>query len=363
MKILVDAHVFDDGSQGTTSYLRNLYNALVGYPDIEISLCAKNIDNLKSIFPDKKFNFITLKSKSKIKRLFVEFPNIIKEGKYDFAHFQYITPFIKKCLYINTIHDILFLDFPDYFDLFYRITKGFLFKLSAKKSDVIFADSEYSKNCIAEKFSIPKDSIYVLRNSFKLSEAADIDVKKKHGLRNFIHYVARFEPRKNHIGLLEVYLNNDLQKDYDLVFIGRKKDKIEMLYYEKFMRIIPQEKIKNIHIFENIGEDELTAFYRQSSCFVYPSLAEGFGIPPIEAGVNCCKVLCSNQTAMADFDFFKYTFNPNNENELLPKLLEALDDKEYPFEDIKNEIVRRYDKTEIANQYCNRIKQMVKNCE
>jgi len=353
MKILVDAHIFDNGLQGTTSYIKNLYNTLVDFPNIQITLCANDINNLKNIFTDKKFEFIALKSKSKIWRLFYEFPKIIQNGKFDFAHFQYIVPFRKKCLYINTIHDILFLDFPNYFDLFYRITKGFLFKLSAKKSDMILTVSQFSKNSIAETFSISKDKIYVLPNAVQVSKMPNIDVKEKYGIRNFIHYIARFEPRKNQIGLLKAYLNGDLSNNYDLVFIGRIKDKIEKKYYEEFAKLIPFNKKKNIHLFENLNEKELVAFYKQSSCFVYPSFAEGFGIPPIEAGVNCCKVLCSNQTAMADFDFFKYTFNPNNENELQQKILEVLEDDEYPFEEIKNIIIKKYSLYDIANHFYN----------
>jgi len=352
MKILIDAHVFDNGLQGTTSYIKNLYNTLVDFPNIQITLCANDINNLKNIFTNEKYEFIALKSKSKIWRLFYEIPKIIQNGKFDFAHFQYIVPMRKKCLYINTIHDILFLDFPNYFDLFYRISKRFLFKLSAKKSDIIFTVSQFSKNRIADFFSIPKDNIHISPNTVHISNASSIDVKKKYGIRNFIHYVARFEPRKNQIGLLKAYLNSNLHNNYDLVFIGRMKDKIEKKYYEKFVKMIPAGK-KNIHIFENFNEEELVAFYKQSSCFVYPSFAEGFGIPPIEAGVNCCKVLCSNQTAMADFDFFKYTFNPNNENELQQKILEVLKDDEYPFEEIRNVIIKRYSLNDIANRFYN----------
>jgi glycosyltransferase involved in cell wall biosynthesis len=356
MKILVDAHVFDSGSQGTTSYIKNLYNALVDFPNIQITLCANNVKNLKNIFTNEKFEFIDLKVKSKIWRLFYEFPKIIERGKFDFAHFQYVVPVRKKCLYINTIHDILFLNFPNYFDLFYRITKGFLFKLSAKKSDIIFTVSQFSKNCIVETFSISKDKVYVLPNTVQISKISSMDVKEKYGIRNFIHYVARFEPRKNQIGLLKAYLNSDLSNNYDIVFIGRKKDKIEKKYYEEFVKLIPTNKKKNIHLFEDLCFEELTAFYRQSSCFVYPSFAEGFGIPPIEAGVNCCKVLSSNQTAMADFSFFKYTFNPNNESDLQLRLLEILNDKEYPFEEIKNIIIEKYNTKNIAEQFCNVVK-------
>ncbi|MCZ8285417.1 MAG: hypothetical protein O9353_08155 [Bacteroidia bacterium] len=115
IKIFVDAHVFDSSYQGTTTYLAGLYKALVNDERFDITLGAHDIEHLKTIFTDPRFKFIALYSSSKYKRLFFEIPKLIKEKQFDFAHFQYITPLFKKCRYINTVHDLLFLDYPAYF--------------------------------------------------------------------------------------------------------------------------------------------------------------------------------------------------------------------------------------------------------
>ena len=68
--------------------------------------------------------------------------------------------------------------------------------------------------------------------------------------------------------------------------------------------------------FEKVNDLDLKNFLNAAEFFVYPSKAEGFGIPPLEAGALCTPVVCSNTTAMADFDFFNpYFFDPNNYEE------------------------------------------------
>ena len=113
MKILVDAHIFDHSYQGTSTYIAGLYNAMVKISGVEITLCAHDIKNLKDHFKDPNFKFIPLTSTSKWKRLSEEIPAITKQNKYDFAHFQYITPLFKHSKFITTTHDILFMDFPE----------------------------------------------------------------------------------------------------------------------------------------------------------------------------------------------------------------------------------------------------------
>src|ERR1043165_2921821 len=109
IKLFVDAHVFDGVYQGTTTYIKGLYSSLVKDENFEITLAANDLNNLKKHFPDNRFRYVPLTSKSKLKRLGFDIPAIIAKGRFDFAHFQYICPPIKKCRYINTIHDLLFL--------------------------------------------------------------------------------------------------------------------------------------------------------------------------------------------------------------------------------------------------------------
>lgn len=352
MKIFVDAHKFDHSLQGTSTYIKGIYNSLVKFDDVEITLCAENIDNLKLHFQDTRFNFLKLNASSKYKRLAIEYPRLLSQGGFDFAHFQYIVPPIKMCKYINTIHDLLFLDFKEYFPWSYRFTNGSLFKVSARYSDILLTVSQYSKEAIASHYGTSLDKIYITNNAVNSPQNDYVAVKDKYQLRKYILFVSRFEPRKNHLMLLKAYLEDRLyESDIDLVFIGSKKESIEIQAYQELINNIPLNLKHHVKFYEGVPEKELNSFYHHASCFVFPSLAEGFGIPPLEAAINGTKVLCSNSTAMADFDFFKYQFNPLSLEDLKSKLLAILNDNEYPYEDIKFKIQSKYNWDSIANEY------------
>jgi glycosyltransferase involved in cell wall biosynthesis len=361
IRILVDAHVFDGKYQGTTTYIKGLYNALVQHEDIEITLAAKNIENLKNHFQDSRFNFIALNSKSSTIRLLLEFPELIKKNKYDFAHFQYIVPpFQKNCKYITTIHDLLFLDFPRYFPFNYRLKNKLLFHYSALNSDIVCTVSRYSLDALVKHFKLKAESIVLTPNAVEKSflenqNVTAINIKEKYSLRKFLLYVSRIEPRKNHELLLKAYLDLQLYENFDLVLIGKND-----LFYKEYtdlFKTLPPAVGNSIKHLENITPYELKEFYKAAELFIYPSFAEGFGIPPLEAALLGCKVICSNESAMKDFTFFgESLFSPHNIEELKTKILNCLKDQDYPFEKIKKEITEKYDWKSAANNLSNKLK-------
>ena len=95
----------------------------------------------------------------------------------DYAHFQYVIPPIKKCKYIVTIHDVLFLDFPQYFPFLYRLKNNLLFKYSAKKSDIVLTVSQYSKERIEMHFNI--NDVKIIPNAVDLTYFETIQEKCK----------------------------------------------------------------------------------------------------------------------------------------------------------------------------------------
>jgi glycosyltransferase involved in cell wall biosynthesis len=301
-----------------------------------------NIDHLREHFGSNTFKFVKLKSRSKIWRLAVELPTIIYKGKYDYAHFQYVVPFIKKCKYINTIHDLLFLEFKQFFPWYYRMINGTLFKTSSLLTDILLTVSNYSKQEIAKKFNIDPSQILVTPNGINVG-VYDQATSSKAIDNKYILYVSRFEPRKNHKSLLDAYLNLRLyEQGYDLVFVGSKKAMIELQAFNDLVKSIPPAVSARVRFFEHLSPGEIMHIYQNASCFVFPSLAEGFGIPPLEAANHNCKVLCSNSTAMQDFDFFKYRYDPYDQSQLESQLTMLLNDNFYPYEEIRNEILNRY---------------------
>lgn len=327
MRILVDAHVLDEAYQGTRTYIKGLYCELIKLmPKTSFFFVSYNLENLRSeIGYHPNVQFLQIK-RGKFLRLFFEIPFIIWKYKIDYAHFQYISPPFKNCNHIVTTHDILFKDYKELFPLKYRVLKDFLFRISAIRADVLFTVSQYSRQRISTHYKIPIGRIGLTPNGvshefFTTGAVEDkMKISSRYNLQKFILYVSRIEPRKNHLLLLRAFSELRLwEKNYKLVFIGKKDFSYGDI--DMFLEKCSEECRRSTLLLQNIENSELLIFYKNASLFVYPSLAEGFGIPPIEAISAGTTTLCSNTTAMSDFTFLNSDlFNPYDIHELKAKI-------------------------------------------
>jgi len=332
IKIFVDAHSFDTEFQGAQTFIRELYTQLMAdHPELDIYFGACDLENIQSVFPDLPAANILPYKKRKIGllRFVLDIPALLKKHRFDFAHFQYIIP--KKtagCKYIVTLHDVLFNDYPQDFSFIYRVSRSLLFGRSIKKAHIKTTVSPYSKNRICSYYNIPDNQVHIIQNGVSNTlmqfqnnrQKAEELVKQKFGVDNFILYTSRVEPRKNHLLLLQKYLKLKLyEQGIALVFIGRKSVNVPALI--QLINSLTKEQKSHFHWFQQVAQADLAAFYRACRVFVYPTKAEGFGIPPLEAAICHAPVLCSSTTAMGDFKFFEpYTFDPANDEELGQKL-------------------------------------------
>ena len=311
MKLLIDAHCFDyDTSEGINTYLRGLYGELIKLAsDINFYFAARNVKRVKEIFGEgNSVHYIKLVAKSKVTRLLTEMPQVIKRYGIDAAHFQYTSPLIKKCFTIVTLHDILFKDYPSLFPLSYRINKDMLFKLSAHRADMLLTVSQYSRERISLHYGISQERIYVTPNAvsedfFHIDKTEAKAFAQSKGIERFILYISRIEPRKNQITVLRAYDELKLwQRGYNLVFIGRRT--LPTPDFDAYLQSMGNNAQKYVHIYNQVDYRDLKLWYGAASLFIYPALAEGFGIPPIEAGAAGVPCICNNKTAMSDFTFF-----------------------------------------------------------
>lgn len=320
-RIFIDCHVFDGSFQGTTTYLKGLYLEMIKDRNIQFFFAANNLEKIQAIFGHQEnVHYLQYRSHNKFYRLLIDIPRLIKENRIDFAHFQYIVPPIKNCKYINTIHDILFLDYPNYFPKSYQIKNKWLFKWSAKKSDINLTVSEFSKNEIQQHFGI--QDILITPNAVDPIYYESYDktvckhqVKEKYSLDKYWIYISRWEPRKNHDTLLEVFVKNQSYKEYSLVFIGDKS--IENAAYNEYYLTLSDEIKSKILTLNKVDFQQLLLLLRGADLSVYPSFAEGFGIPPLESIAAGIPTVCSNTTAMQDFHFLDGNqFNPEDKENM-----------------------------------------------
>ncbi|TDW96614.1 glycosyltransferase family 4 protein [Dinghuibacter silviterrae] len=363
--IFVDAHSLDKGYQGTHSFLRELYAELLDrYPGLDIYFGTYDPDCIRRVFPELPDTHILPYKKTYpgFVRFLYDIPRYLRKYRFDYAHFQYIgVPWRTATRSIVTLHDVLYLDYPGDYPLLYRWIRKILFRDSLRRADVMTTVSDYSKGRIARHYRVREKDIHIIPNAvdvglarvFSSRAEAEARVRREFGLDNFILCVSRVEPRKNHLLLLDAYRASGLQRQgIALVLIGAASIKVPGL----------QERLdrQGVLWLEAVTPEDLAAFYKACRLFVYPSRAEGFGIPPLEAALCGAPVLCSRSTAMEDFRFFDpYTFDPRCTSELTDKLLDMIHTPpgtEY-LRRVSNEVSRLYSRAESARAFYTIIQQ------
>ena len=321
MKILVDCHSMRGESQGITTYISGLYEALLEqYPeDYEVYLWGAPEECLVKYFRSiEKFRVIEYEPVREFERLTYALKSVVKKYSIDYCHFQYTAPILKYCKYIVTVHDLLFLDFPKQFGLAFRVSRTIAFYLSLFRADIRLTVSEYSKRRIEALFFLKK--VHVTPNGVAKNEnVADNDLRntlEKYDLKKYILYVSRFELRKNHSSLVEAFFNSGLYKQgFKLVLVGNKT--YGSFSIDELISTYELEFSKNVLVVEGVSNKDLSVLYKGCDLFVYPSLGEGFGIPPLEAVSYGINTICSNTTAMSEFTFLgDNLYDPHSAGEL-----------------------------------------------
>lgn len=188
---------------------------------------------------------------------------------------------VKKVL---TVHDLIFLRFPQYYKPIDRFIYNLKFRKSCQNADLIIAISECTKRDIMDYYGIPSDKIRVVyqgcdKSFGDLHSSEELNaVKKKYSLpERYILNVGTLEERKN--VMLVVKALSSVDSGVKLVLVGRHTP-----YTDQVMQYAREHGLADrIQEIGNADFRDLPSIYRLSKVFVYPSRFEGFGIPIIEA--------------------------------------------------------------------------------
>jgi glycosyltransferase involved in cell wall biosynthesis len=232
---------------------------------------------------------------------------------------------------IITVHDIAYVRFPKLLNKSRQIYKKYILNMSIKRANVIVADSYSTKRDIINYFRIKEEKIKVVYPGVE-RRFRPISNVKEYRLKNnlpskIILNVGTLEPRKNIITLIKAFkkLRERGLRDYKLVIAGDKG----WLYKQIFDEIKSSDLQKEVLFLGIIGDEDLPMLYNCADMFVYPSLYEGFGFPPLEAMACGIPVITSNTSSLPEvIGDAGIMVNPTDVNSLCERMYNLLKDKE-----------------------------------
>jgi glycosyltransferase involved in cell wall biosynthesis len=277
---------------------------------------------------------------------YLEIPRRLKKADIDIIHNPTQIPtfsrFTKKN--IVTVHDITPFLNPNEHPFGVSLYNSIFFPKTLTYADSIIAVSNNTKSDIMHHFGIPEDKITVIYHGidkqFRPQNKLDIiSLREKLGISDpYILYVGTLEPRKNITFLLKAFFQfNKTHKNYKLVITGSKGWK-----YANIFKMVRDLQLDKEVLFTGYLEySDLPALYSGASIFVYPSLYEGFGLPPLEAMACGCPVITSNISSLPEIvGDAGVLINPNDILQLVENLEKILVDEELRTELIQKGLER-----------------------
>lgn len=254
---------------------------------------------------------------------------ISNEKEYSLVHYPYFDPFQltlpskKTTPTIITIHDLIPRQFASHFPVGIKgELKWRLQKIKAKKSNFIITVSHYSKHIIKDILNFPEDRIYVTHlaadNNFRQIDDNQYleSIQKKYNLpKQFILYVGDLNWNKNIVRLVKV-----CQKlNYNLVIVGSAATRKNVIDHPWNQDILWLQKNKTDNIFFTgfVPDEDLAAIFNLAKFYCQPSLAEGFGLPVVQAMACGCPVAYSKETSLPEImDYSGVFFNPYSQKDM-----------------------------------------------
>ena len=311
MNVGILSWMLDRKRTGVNNYLYNLIrNMIKNGKGNEISLIhyQRSSDTIYSqvkndiIIPDIPFKLTSA----------LGIPRAVKNADIDLLHipvhwYNQITPFflnrnIKKVI---TIHDLTPILFPEMHTRDTNITWERSLKLIKNRTDIIISDSISTKNDCIKLLNIPEKRIRVIPlaaderyRPIKKKELIIQEIKNRYNIQYpFILFVGTLEKRKNVPTLIKAFYKlKKSQIEHKLVIVGGKGWK-----YNQIFDLIEELKLQKDVIFTDyVSDEDLVKLYNTADIFVYPSLYEGFGLPPLEAMACGCPVITSNTSSLPE---------------------------------------------------------------
>lgn len=304
MRFSVDAHAIGCHLTGNEVYIRNLLHEFARLDRTSdfiayVSKPGAHLQVPKSV----QTSYV---SGNPFRRLGLDLPMRLRYDKPDLLHVQYTGPLACSVPLVVSVHDVSYLEHPQYFTRFRSRQLRFTVKRTVEAAARILTPSEFSRRAILRNYKLDERKVVVVPNAVSSSfrpverESAAAVVEEKFRISGpFVLTVGDLQPRKNHLGLLHAFeetLRQHPHLPHRLVFVGK-----ETWYSKELHRAVMRSNVAGrVHFTGFVEDSDLLQFYGACDLFVFPSFYEGFGLPILEAMACGRAVACSSATAMPE---------------------------------------------------------------
>jgi glycosyltransferase involved in cell wall biosynthesis len=329
MRFSVDAHAIGQHLTGNETYIRNLLNCfavLDREADFVTYISRRDaFDDVPGRFQKRRV------ATNPYVRLGYDLPRCVDQDRPNLLHVQYTAPIRCAAPIVVSVHDVSFLEHPEYFTAFRALQLRLTVRRTVQSAASVLTPSQFSKRRILEAYHLDEQKVAVLpigvssafhpvaREAARRALPASLNVPYP-----FILTVGDLQPRKNHLGLIRAFeelVRAYPQLPHHLVVVGKES------WYAPTVRATAKRSSVHdrIHFTGFVDDDQLHRLYGACDLMVYPSFYEGFGLPILEAMACGRAVACSNTSAMPEVaDSAAILFDPNSQRDFVSSMRDLL---------------------------------------
>jgi glycosyltransferase involved in cell wall biosynthesis len=327
--ITVDARLINNSGIGT--YIKNLVPSIISFfPDIKFYILAdpKHSDSYSQFFNHK--NVVLIECRSKLYSVHEQFEvyRSIPKDTNIFWSPHYVIPVFYSRTILVTIHDVCHLAFPEYSSSFLKqLYARLMMHYATTKAAKVITDSNFSKQEIIRFTSINPELVSVIHLGVNAESQPPLSNVQDISYSPYIVYLGNVKPNKNLLRLLKAFSKLIHIIPHRLLIVGKKDGFIS----------------KDLDVFEysvNLGDRvEFTGFINDSrlkdilynaDALIFPSIYEGFGLPPLEAMSCGCPVAASSAASIPEVcgDSVIY-FDPYDIGDIAEKIYQLTTNKSF----------------------------------
>ena len=335
VRIGIDTHAAEGDPSGNGSYIRGLTRALARLDeDVEYVLYA--LDPGHAFYAHfrahPRVTVRRLWPRQALVRIPLSLAAASVRDRLDALHVQYVGPPCHRGALVVTIHDLAFLRIPESFPRLQSIRLRRQVHANARRAAVVITGSEHSKRDIRDAYGVAERRLHVIPLAADpglatVTDAAAVEaVRRKFGITHrYVLSVGRLNARKNLIALVRAFerVRPTVAEGVQLVIAGPRDFQTDALDHAIDSSACPHDVLR----VGAVSPEDLPRLLSGATAFAYPSLFEGFGLPPLEAMACGVPVICSNTGSLPEVvGDAALTFDPSRTDDIAAALLRVLTD-------------------------------------